>query len=119
MKILSQEALSGPEYLGCLSAFVASFSEHVLQTKYYLKRLEGKRKGAVFGWEMALDRARYGALIVLERWKELNGQFQQSIDALPEALPSRETGDRAEQAVQALSQWNERLDAAETYDPVL
>ena len=118
-EIFSREALSEPEYLGCLAAFVDSFSGHLTQTRSYLARLEGKKKGALFGWEMALDQARYGALIVLERWKELNERFSRSIDGLPGSLPSGESSARAEQACQDLAGWNERLDAAERYDPVL
>lgn len=118
-EIFSREALSEPEYLGCLAAFVASFSGHIAQARNFVARLEGKQKGALFAWEIALDQARYGALIVLERWKELNGRFHQSIDGLPGSLPSAESSARAEQACQDLAGWNERLDAAERYDPVL
>ncbi|MCH7978038.1 MAG: hypothetical protein IH935_03550 [Acidobacteria bacterium] len=118
-EIFSREALSEPEYMGCLAAFVASFSGHIAQARNFLARLEGKQKGAFFAWEIALDQARYGALIVLERWKELNERFSQSIDGLPGSLPSGESSARAEQACQDLAGWNERLDAAERYDPVL
>ena len=105
--------------MGCLAAFVASFSGHIAQARNFLARLEGKQKGALFAWEIALDQARYGALIVLERWKELNERFSRSIDGLPGSLPSGESSARAEQACQDLAGWNERLDAAEHYDPVL
>ena len=105
--------------MGCLAAFVASFSDHIAQARNFLARLEGKQKGVLFAWEIALDQARYGALIVLERWKELNERFSQSIDGLPGRLPSGESSARAERACQDLAGWNERLDAAERYDPVL
>ncbi len=115
MHILSQTALSNTEYLGCLSAFWSAFGNALGSSENYLVRLAGRRKGSHFGWEMSLDQARYGALIVLERWKELNERFRESLQQ-SESWPLAEGASRkCEAAAGRLESLYARLDELEDY----
>lgn len=119
MRILDQPALDNTEYLACVTAFYNALGHHLAETEAYLVKLAGKRKGAHFGWEMAMDKARYGALIVLERWKELNERFAESLrntasHRLAEGAPAR-----CEAAAQGLQTAYLSLDQLDEYSEPL
>lgn len=115
MRILDRPALDHTEYLACLAAFSRTLDNLLAETENALARLAGKRKGAHFGWEIALDRARYGVLIVLERWKELNQRFELSIGNTPAAGLSQAAAARCEQAAAALQAAYLSLDELDEY----
>ena len=119
MKILDQPALDHTEYLACLAAFCNSLGRHLGDTEAYLVRLAGKRKGSHFGWEIALDKARYGALIVLERWKELNQRFTDSLRNTPSRALATATAPKCEAAAQALEASYLSLDQLDEYSELL
>lgn len=75
MQILRYLSLSEPEYAGCVSAFVGSLTGELNAASSFLRRLEGTGKGAAFSYEMSFDRGRYGALLVLDRWRHLHRTF--------------------------------------------
>lgn len=75
MQILRYLSLTEPEYAGCVSAFVDSLSGELNSATSFLRRLEGSGKGAAFSYEMSFDRGRYGALVVLDRWRHLHRAF--------------------------------------------
>ena len=68
-------SLNENQFLGCVSAFTDTLSGELNSALNYLRRLEGKRKGSAFAYEMQLDKHRYGALIVLERWGDFTRTF--------------------------------------------
>jgi hypothetical protein len=67
--------LNETQFLGCAGAFVDSLSGEMNAAAMYLRKLEGRPKGAAFAYEMSLDRHRYGALMVLDRWAVLVQAF--------------------------------------------
>ena len=119
MRILEQSALDNTEYLACLSAFCTALENHVGETENYLVRLAGKHKGVHFGWEMAMDRARYGALIVLERWKELNERFAESLRNTASSLLAEAAPAKCDTAAEGLQAAYLTLDSLEEYSEPL
>jgi hypothetical protein len=67
--------LTEPQFLGCTSAFVDALFGELNAAAMYLRKLEGRPKGTAFAYEMSLDRHRYGALTVLDRWAALISAF--------------------------------------------
>ena len=88
MQITRYASLSEPQFLGCVSAFADSLTGELNSAAMYLRKLEGQAKGAAFAYEMSLDRHRYGALTVLDRWGALVAAFG------PHLTLSRYPGDR-------------------------
>lgn len=119
MRILDQSALDHTEYLACLTAFYNSLGRHLGETEAYLIKLAGKRKGGHFGWEMALDKARYGALIVLERWKELNERFAESLRNTPSRALAEAAATRCDGAARSLQAAYLSLDELEEYSELI
>jgi hypothetical protein len=119
MRILDQPALNHTEYLACLAAFSNSLGRNLGETDAYLAKLAGKRKGSHFGWEMALDKARYGALIVLERWKEFNQRFADSLRNTPARAMAEAAAPRCDTAAQALEAAYYSLDQLDEYSELL
>lgn len=75
MQITRYANLSEPQFLGCVSAFADTLTGELNSAAMYLRKLEGQAKGAAFAYEMSLDRHRYGALTVLDRWRTLVAAF--------------------------------------------
>jgi len=75
LRITRFPSLSEPQFFGCTAAFVDSLTGELNAATLALRRLEGKPKGSAFAYEMELDRHRYGALIVLDRWSALVTAF--------------------------------------------
>ena len=119
MRILDQPALNHTEYLACLAAFSNSLGRQLGETDAYLAKLAGKRKGSHFGWEIALDKARYGALIVLERWKEFNQRFADSLRNTPARAMAEAAAPRCDTAAQALEAAYDSLDQLDEYTELL
>ena len=81
----------------------------------YLRKLEGQAKGAAFAYEMSLDRHRYGALTVLDRWGALVAAFgpHLAVARYPGIIP--EASARVRAAENVLENANRVLDAADAY----
>ena len=115
MQITRNTHLTEQQFLGCVSAFVDALAGELNSAAMYLRKLDGAGKGAAFAFEMSLDRHRYGALTVLDRWSTLVAAFgphlklsryQPIIDEAPARVSAAET---------ILSRANELIDAAESY----
>src|ERR1700722_9338896 len=75
LRITRYPSISTEQFLGCVAAFVDSFTGELNAAASALRRLEGRSKGSAFAYEMTLDNHRYGALIVLDRWSTLTTAF--------------------------------------------
>lgn len=119
MHILRHPSLTEPQYAGCVAAFIDSLTGELNAAAAYLKRLEGAAKGAGFTHEIGLDRGRYGALMVLDRWRDLNAAFGPHLrptvsdPVLGELID--EAGPRVAQSRTILKRTNAILDAAAVY----
>lgn len=117
MQIARYLSLNEQQFLGCVSAFVDVLSSEMSGALMNLRRLENRGKGSAFAFEMAMDRARYGALIVLERWTELHRAFHghASLGALQSMFD--QAPERAAAAAKLIEQTNHLIDRAEVYSP--
>lgn len=94
MQITRYASLSEQQFLGCCSAFADSLMGELNSAAMYLRKLDGQAKGAAFAYEMSLDRHRYGALTVLDRWGTLVAAFGPQLTlsrypAIVEEAPAR------------------------------
>ena len=115
MQITRYASLSEPQFLGCTSAFVDALSGELNSAVMYLRKLQDQPKGAAFAYEMSLDRHRYGALTVLDRWSALAAAFGPHLklgryQSIVEEAPARVRA--AEDIMARANQW---IDAAERY----
>lgn len=111
MRITRYPSISTEQFLGCVAAFVDSFTGELNAAASALRRLEGKAKGAAFAFEMALDNHRYGALIVLDRWSTLTKAFGPHLKhPIADSAPGR-----IESAEQVLIRVNQVIDASGQY----
>jgi len=115
VQITRYASLSEPQFLGCVSAFADAFTGELNSAAIYLRKLEGRSKGAAFAYEMSLDRHRYGAVTVLDRWDALVGTFGPHLtlsrySAIVGAAPLRV---RAAESI--LENTNRLIDAADPY----
>jgi len=117
VRITRYPSLTETQFKGCISAFVDSLSGELNVATAALRRLEGRRKGAAFAFEMEFDTHRYGALIVMDRWSSVVGAFgahillgrsQSIIDQAPERVRAAEN---------TLTRANAVVDAADSYSP--
>lgn len=115
MQITRYASLSEPQFLGCVSAFADTLTGELNSAAMYLRKLDGQAKGAAFAYEMSLDRHRYGALTVLDRWGAFVAAFG------PHMMLSRYPGIVSEAPVRVraaegiLERANELIDAAAGY----
>jgi hypothetical protein len=113
LRITRYPSISAEQFLGCVAAFVDSFTGELNAAAAALRRLEGRSKGSAFAYEMTLDNHRYGALIVLDRWRTLTSAFGPHL-ANPIADAA---GARIESAEQVLGRANQVIDASGQYAP--
>jgi hypothetical protein len=111
LRITRYPSISADQFLGCVAAFVDSFTGELNAAAAALRRLEGKSKGSAFAYEMTLDTHRYGALIVLDRWSTLTTAFGPHL-AHPIVENAR---GRVESAEQVLGRVNQVIDTAGLY----
>ena len=119
MRITRYPSLTEQQFFGCTSAFVDSLAGEFNASSAALRRLEGKAKGGAFAWEMSLDRHRYGALIVLDRWNTLARAFGAHLKLSRAPAILREAEVRVRGAAEILGRANALMDAAEEYSPAL
>lgn len=115
MQITRFLSLNENQFLGCVSAFTDTLSGELNSALNYLRRLEGKRKGSAFAYEMQLDKHRYGALIVLERWGDFTRTFAGHVELGSRQSMFDEAAVRVESAQQLLQRANLMLDQAALY----
>src|SRR5579864_8567128 len=115
VQITRHISLSEPQFLGCTSALVDALFGELNAAAMYLRKLEGGAKGAAFAYEMALDRHRYGALTVLDRWAELARAFGPHLRLSLYPAIIDEAAPRVEASEQILSRANQLIDSAERY----
>jgi len=63
------------QFLGATSAFWDTLTSTMSVALANLQKLQGRSKGAAFAFEMEMDKARYGTLILLERWSQFVAAF--------------------------------------------
>jgi len=115
VQITRYASLTEPQFLGCTSAFADALSGELNSAAMYLRKLEGQAKGAAFAYEMSLDRHRYGALTVLDRWGALVDAFGPHIALSRYPAIVSEAPARVRTAESILGHVNELIDAADRY----
>ena len=115
MQITRYASLSEPQFLGCVSAFADTLTGELNSAAMYLRKLEGQAKGAAFAYEMALDRHRYGALTVLDRWGALVAAFGPHLALSRYPAIVQEAPARLRAAETILESANRLIDAADGY----
>jgi hypothetical protein len=115
VQITRWASLSEQQFLGCVSAFADALAGELNAAAMYLRKLSGQAKGAAFAYEMSLDRHRYGALTVLDRWSTLVAAFggHLTVARYPAIVPGTPTRVRAAELM--MENANRLLDAAEAY----
>jgi hypothetical protein len=119
VQITRHTSLTESQFLGCTSAFVDALLGELNAAAMYLRKLEGEAKGAAFAYEMSLDRHRYGALTVLDRWAELVRAFGPHLrlsryPGIVEQAPAR-----VRAAEEILARANELIDSPGRYSSEL
>lgn len=115
MRITRYPSLTPQQFLGCVAAFADGLAGELNAAMSALRRLEGSGKGAAFAYEMTLDTHRYGALIVLDRWRSLAAAFGAHLQhPIANAAP-----DRVDQAEKILTMANQLIDSADRYSPAI
>ena len=115
MQITRYTSLTEPQFLGCASAFVDALFCELNAAAMYLRKLEGQAKGAAFAYEMSLDRHRYGALTVLDRWAAMVRTFGPHLRLSRHQTIIEEAAARVRTAEEMLGRANEVIDAAGEY----
>jgi hypothetical protein len=112
-------SLTESQFFGCVSAFVDSLSGELNSASAALRRLEHKPKGAAFAFEMTLDRHRYGAAIVLDRWAALVAAFRPHLPYTRAQSIVDSAAERVRSAETLLEKSNHLIDGADAYAPEL
>lgn len=115
MQITRYASLSEPQFMGCVSAFADSLTGELNSAAMYLRKLEGQAKGAAFAYEISLDRHRYGALTVLDRWGALVAAFGPHLELSRYSAIVAEAPSRLRSAEAILERANQLIDAAGVY----
>ncbi|MBL8220626.1 MAG: hypothetical protein JNL62_15450 [Bryobacterales bacterium] len=115
MQITRFLSLDENQFLGCLSAFTDTLSGELNSALAYLRRMENRRKGAAFAFEMQLDKHRYGAMIVLERWADFTQAFAGHARFDRHQSLFDQARQRVSQSQRILEQSNQLIDNADTY----
>jgi hypothetical protein len=119
VQITRYASLSEPQFLGCVSAFADALTGELNSAAMFLRKLEGQAKGAAFAYEMSLDRHRYGALTVLDRWGTLVAAFGPQLAGGKYAAIVAEAPARVLTAEGILEAANRLLDAGSEYSPAV
>jgi hypothetical protein len=115
MQITRYASLTEQQFLGCTSAFVDVLSGELNSAVMYLRKLENQPKGAAFAYEMTLDRHRYGALTVLDRWSALAAAFAPHLKLGRYQAIIDEAAIRVRQSEGILGRANELIDGSDHY----
>lgn len=115
MQVTRYLSLNENQFLGCLSAFVDTLDGELNSALTFLRRLEGTRKGSAFAFEMQMDRHRYGALIVLERWGDFTRAFAGHVELGSRQAMFDEAAQRVSATQNILQRANQVVDDAPFY----
>ncbi len=115
MRITRFPSITEPQFFGCLSAFVDSLFGELNAAAIALRRLEDHGKGSAFAYEMTLDRHRYGALIVVDRWSTVVRAFGPHLELSRHPAILTETAFRAGTAENILGRANQLIDGSDRY----
>ena len=115
MQITRHASLTEQQFLGCISAFVDALFGELNAASMFLRKLEGQSKGAGFAYEMSLDRHRYGALAVLDRWAELVRAFGPHLQLTRYSAIIAEAPARVAAGESVIARANEVIDSAAQY----
>jgi len=115
LRITRYPNLSAPQFYGCVAAFLDALAGELNAASAALRRLEGQPKGGAFAYEMTLDRHRYGALIVLDRWATTVEAFGPHLELPRYAGIVEHAAGRVRDAQQILERANQLIDAADHY----
>lgn len=115
MRITRFPSLTTNQFFGCVAAFTDSLTGELNSAAAALRRLEGLAKGAAFAYEMTLDRHRYGALIVVDRWSTVVEAFGPHLELPRHSGILKHGTARVQDAQQILGRANELIDAADGY----
>ena len=115
MRITRFPSIGETQFFGCVAAFVDSLAGELNGAAMALHRLQGRRKGAAFAYEMTMDTHRYGALIVLDRWSTLVSAFGPHLQLSRRPDMIGRAPARVQAAETILSTANHLIDAADNY----
>jgi hypothetical protein len=115
VQITRYASLSEQQFLGCVSAFADTLTGELNSAAMYLRKLDGQTKGAAFAFEMTLDRHRYGALTVLDRWGTLVAAFGRNLTLSRYQAIVAEAPARLRMAETILESANRLIDAGDRY----
>ena len=115
MQITRYASLSEPQFLGCVSAFADTLTGELNSAVMYLRKLDGQAKGAAFAYEMSLDRHRYGALTVLDRWGAFVAAFGPHSTLSRYRAIVQEAPARVQSAETILTSANNLIDGSDGY----
>ncbi|MBL8176982.1 MAG: hypothetical protein JNK48_20075 [Bryobacterales bacterium] len=115
MQITRFLSLNENQFLGCVSAFADTLAGELNSALAFLRRMENRRKGSAFAFEMQLDKHRYGAMIVLERWADFTRAFAGHVELGTHQPLFDEAAERARQAQRILEQANGLVDSGDSY----
>ena len=115
MQITRYASLTEPQFLGCISAFADALAGELNSAAMYLRKLEDQPKGGAFAYEMSLDRHRYGALTVLDRWGAFVAAFGPHLALSRYPAIVDEAPERVRTAESILGRANELMDTADRY----
>lgn len=119
MQITRYASLSEPQFLGCVSAFADSLTGELNSAAMYLRKLDGQAKGAAFAYEMSLDRHRYGAMMVLDRWGIFVAAFGPHLTLRRYPGIVAKAAARVRTAESILENANRLLDASQAYSSAI
>lgn len=115
MQITRFLSLNENQFLGCLSAFVDTLSGELNSALAFLRRMENRRKGSAFAFEMQLDKHRYGAMIVLERWADFTRAFAGHVELGSHQALFDQALQRVSQSQRILEQSSQLVDSGDIY----
>jgi hypothetical protein len=115
LRITRYPNLSPAQFSGCVAAFVDALTGELNAAAAALRRLEGRGKGAAFAYEMAFDRHRYGAMIVIDRWSAVVEAFGPHVESERHRAIVEHAAGRVRDVQEILGRANALMDAADGY----
>jgi hypothetical protein len=115
LQITRYLSLNENQFLGCLSAFADTLSGELNSALAFLRRMENRRKGSAFAFEMQMDKHRYGAMIVLERWADFTKAFAGHVELGQHQHLFDQAEERVRQSQRILEQSNQLVDSEDIY----
>jgi hypothetical protein len=115
LRITRFPSLTESQFAGCMAAFLDVLEGELNSAVTYLRRLENRAKGSAFAYEMELDRHRYGALIVLDRWLAVTAAFGADPGLAEHADAIARAPEQVRVSAETVGRANAVIDAADGY----